>query len=77
MGSRPADWGYAGALDDVGGRVAIVGVGVGESEHSQASGRDSVAIAAVAVERALPDNLRPSREIELGCTWCFRCPDRR
>lgn len=52
------DWGFARAIQDVRGRVCIVGVG--ESDHSKASGRASRAIAAQAVERALADaGLRP------------------
>ncbi len=52
------DWGTNVPLDDVGGKVAIVGVG--ESEHTRASGRTPTEIAATAVERALDDaGLRP------------------
>jgi acetyl-CoA acetyltransferase len=47
------DWGFASRLDDVSGQVAIVGVG--EADHSKASGRSSQQIAAQAVERALAD----------------------
>lgn len=47
------DWGRATELDDVGGRVSIVGVG--DSDYSRASGRSDVEIAAQAVERALAD----------------------
>ena len=51
-------WGANVPLGDIGGRVAIVGVG--ESEHSRASGRTPTEIAATAVERALEDaGLRP------------------
>ena len=46
-------WGSATPLDDVSGQVALVGVG--EADHSGASGRDAVAIGAQAVERALTD----------------------
>jgi acetyl-CoA acetyltransferase len=46
-------WGAATRLDAVGGAVAIAGVG--EADHSGASGRDAVAIGAQAVERALVD----------------------
>jgi len=48
-----AEWGYAPESDDISGRVAIVGVG--ESEHTKASGRRSVDIAVTAVERAIAD----------------------
>jgi acetyl-CoA acetyltransferase len=52
------DWGRAEQLDDVSGQVAIVGVG--EGDHSKASGRTTTEIAAQAVERALEDaGLRP------------------
>jgi acetyl-CoA acetyltransferase len=47
------DWGAATPLDDVSGEVAIVGVG--EADHSGASGRSAVEIGAQAVERALAD----------------------
>ncbi len=47
------DWGTAVPLDDVSGRVAVVGVG--ESEHTRASGRTPTEIAATAVEAALAD----------------------
>ena len=47
------DWGDATAYDDVSGEIAVVGVG--ESDHSRASGRTSGQIAAQAVERALDD----------------------
>lgn len=51
-------WGAATAIDDVRGAVSIVGVG--EADHTAASGRDAVAIGAQAVERALEDaGLRP------------------
>ncbi len=52
------DWGFATPLDDVSGQVAIVGVG--EADHSKASGRTALEIAAQAVERAVSDaGLRP------------------
>ena len=47
------DWGSATALDDVSRRVAIVGVG--EADHSKASGRSAPQIACQAIERALAD----------------------
>jgi acetyl-CoA acetyltransferase len=53
-----SDWGFATPYEDVGGEVAIAGVG--ESDHSKASGRTAREIAAQAVERALDDaGLRP------------------
>jgi acetyl-CoA acetyltransferase len=52
------DWGFATPYENVGGEVAIVGVG--ESEHTKASGRTAREISAQAVERALDDaGLRP------------------
>jgi acetyl-CoA acetyltransferase len=47
------DWGHPTPLDDVAGQVAVVGVG--EADHTKASGRTTHAIAAQAVERALAD----------------------
>src|SRR4029453_16756328 len=52
-GARDADWGANVPLDDVAGRVAIVGVG--ESEHTPPPAPPPTEIAAVAVERALAD----------------------
>ncbi|MBW2420820.1 MAG: thiolase family protein [Deltaproteobacteria bacterium] len=47
------DWGSAVDFEDVSGQVAIAGVG--EADHSKASGRGVLEIAAQAVERALED----------------------
>lgn len=47
------DWGAATPLDEVSHRVALVGVG--EADHSKASGRSAVEIGLQAVERALAD----------------------
>jgi len=53
------DWGWATEYADVGGQVAICGIG--ESDHTKASGRSTQAIVAQAVERALDDaGLAPS-----------------
>ncbi len=46
-------WGTPVELDDVAGEVAIVGVG--ESDHSKASGRTALEIGLQALERALED----------------------
>ncbi len=46
-------WGFASDLDDVAGEVAIAGVG--EADHTKASGRTTTEIAAQAIERALAD----------------------
>jgi acetyl-CoA acetyltransferase len=53
MERSAADWGTAADYDDIAGQVAFVGVG--EADHSAASGRSSHEIAAQAVERALAD----------------------
>jgi len=47
------DWGFANQLEDVGGEIAIVGIG--DSDYSKASGRTTQQIAAQATERALAD----------------------
>src|SRR5512143_3803104 len=47
------DWGFPSVLDDVSGVVAIAGVG--EADHTKASGRTTKQIAAQAIERALAD----------------------
>ncbi len=64
MGARAAQrqpspgWGNARDMQSISGQVAIAGVG--EADHSKASGRSARAIAAQAVERALEDaGLRP------------------
>jgi acetyl-CoA acetyltransferase len=58
MSHHTADWGTATAYEDVSGAVAVAGVG--EADHSKASGRSAGEIAAQAVERALEDaGLRP------------------
>ena len=48
-----ADWGSPSMLEDVGGEVAIAGVG--EADHTKASGRTPKEIAVQAIERALAD----------------------
>jgi acetyl-CoA acetyltransferase len=54
------NWGYAQPFDDVRGEVAIVGVG--EAEHTAASGRDPVEMGLDAVQAALDDaGLRPDQ----------------
>jgi len=47
------DWGFASELEDIGGEIAIVGIG--DSDYSKASGRTTQEIAAQATERALVD----------------------
>ena len=53
MTTTNAAWGSASEIDDPAGAVAIAGVG--EADHTQASGRSAREIAAQAVERALDD----------------------
>ena len=53
MAGADTDWGWATEYEDVHGAVAICGVG--ESDHSKASGRTAQQIVAQAVERALED----------------------
>jgi len=58
MSQRRTDWGSAVDYSSIRGEVAIAGVG--ESDHSNASGRSSNEIAIQAIERALDDaGLRP------------------
>ena len=59
MSATSADWGRAGGLEPIGEQVAIVGVG--EADHSKASGRSAEEIAAQAIGRAVEDaGLRPA-----------------
>jgi acetyl-CoA acetyltransferase len=56
---RDLEWGWATDYDNVHGQVAICGVG--ESDHSKASGRTTREIIGQAVERAIADaGLRPT-----------------
>ena len=65
------DWGAATALDDIRGRVAIVGIG--ETAYTKASGRTAREIGAEAAERAIADaGLEPS-DID-GLTWSGAFP---
>ena len=50
-----SDWGFASDLDDIGGAIAIVGIG--DADYTKASGRTTQQIAAQATERAR--DLRP------------------
>ena len=71
MAFESPSWGRAGEVDELAGQVAIVGVG--ESRHTKASGRDSVDIAVEAVEAALDDaGLRP-RDVD-GLMWSGGLP---
>jgi acetyl-CoA acetyltransferase len=57
--SDPAGWGAALDFEDVSGETAITGIG--EADHSNASGRTTREIAGQAIERALQDaGLEPS-----------------
>ena len=51
--SEGRDWGFAHELADIAGQVAICGVG--EADHTKASGRTATEVAGQAVERALAD----------------------
>ncbi len=53
MAAPHEDWGWATEYEDVSGAVAVCGVG--ESDHSKASGRTANQVVAQAVERALDD----------------------
>ena len=53
VGHQTGDWGTSIPWEDVAGQVAICGVG--ESDHSKASGRSVREISAQAIERALDD----------------------
>ena len=53
MSPQQKDWGYPTQLDDMAGQVAIIGVG--DADHTKASGRTAEKIAAQAVERAIAD----------------------
>jgi acetyl-CoA acetyltransferase len=50
---RTDDWGWATEYEDISGAIAICGVG--ESDHTKASGRTTTNIVAQAVERALDE----------------------
>jgi acetyl-CoA acetyltransferase len=56
------DWGFPSDLDDVAGAVAIAGVG--EADHTKASGRTTKQIAAQAIERALADAGLDPRDVD-------------
>jgi acetyl-CoA acetyltransferase len=57
-----ADWGHAEPYEDIGGEVAIAGVG--EADHTRASGRTPKEIAVQAVERALADAGLGPRDVD-------------
>ena len=52
MTMASTDWGFPSDLEDISGEVAIVGVG--EADHTKASGRTSKEIGAQAILFALP-----------------------
>jgi acetyl-CoA acetyltransferase len=62
LSRRRSDWGRAADYASIRGEVAIAGVG--ESEHSNASGRTPNEIAAQAIERALDDAGLAPEEID-------------
>ncbi len=60
MTVSPPDWGFVGELEDISGRMAIVGVG--DAIYQRASGRNATEIALDAIERAIGDaGLRPEQ----------------
>ena len=68
------DWGWPEPMENISGKVAIVGVG--EGDHSKASGRTATEIAIQAVERALDDaGLAPSEVDGLMYNRAFPCID--
>ncbi|MEY2443849.1 MAG: hypothetical protein QOE00_429, partial [Ilumatobacteraceae bacterium] len=61
-----AAWGRSEPLDDIGGSVAIVGIG--ETDYTGASGRNGLDLSIEAAEKAIAEaGLRPS-DID-GLTW--------
>ncbi len=62
MATPRGEWGFATPLDDTSGEVAIVGVG--DSDHSAASGRTQKEVAAQAIDRALADAGLKARDID-------------
>ncbi len=62
MPTTTAAWGSASEIADPDGAVAIAGVG--EADHTQASGRSAHAIAAQAIERTLEDAGLAARDID-------------
>jgi acetyl-CoA acetyltransferase len=69
---RPADWGRAEPLPDIAGQVAVAGIG--ESEHTRASGRTAKEIALTAVEHAIADAGLAPRDID-GLMAMAHMPD--
>ena len=62
MGAYESDWGHSSLFEPVGGEIAVVGIG--EAEHSKASGRTTHEIAAQAIELARFDVIsRQANEI--------------
>src|SRR6185295_18062777 len=58
----PADWGHAEPYEDIGSELAIAGVG--EADHTRASGRTPREIAVQAVARALDDAGLEPRDVD-------------
>lgn len=71
MSPSADSWGRASDYEDVSGQVAIVGVG--ESEHTKASGRTTTEIAARAVEQAITDAGLEPTDID-GLMWIPSMP---
>jgi acetyl-CoA acetyltransferase len=53
MSPAAREWGFTSELDDISGQVAIAGIG--EADHTKASGRTAIEVAGQAIERALAD----------------------
>jgi acetyl-CoA acetyltransferase len=62
MSPPAADWGSASQIPDLAGAVAIAGVG--EADHSQASGRSAREISVQAAERAIADGGLTPRDVD-------------
>ncbi len=62
MAAHTSDWGHASDFENVGSEIAVVGIG--EADHSKASGRSALEIAAQAVERAIADAGLEPEEID-------------
>jgi acetyl-CoA acetyltransferase len=65
-GDVTPDWGHASEYDDIGGAVAIAGIG--ETAYTKASGRTAREIGAEACERAIADAGLEPADID-GLTW--------
>src|SRR5213593_3921667 len=62
MTMAATDWSFPSDLEDISGEVAIAGVG--EADHTKASGRTTKEIAVQAIERALADAGLAPRDVD-------------